>query len=63
MNSRPLQAVATDELIAMRARAHGQLKAACQVSDARQGPRVMAADIAEAFLRYDDELEARGIGG
>jgi hypothetical protein len=63
MNANSLQAVSTEDLIAMRARVYRAMSDACVASDKRGGPRVAAADLEAAFLRYDDELEQRGVAG
>jgi hypothetical protein len=55
MNANPLQAVATGELVAMRLRAYRLIWV--------QTSKVEAAEYEAAFLRYDDELEAREVPG
>ncbi len=63
MTSNPLHAVSTEDLILMRKKAYQNLKAACDWSDAVDLPRKLSktiADITAEFIRYDDELEARG---
>lgn len=58
MTSNTLQALRTNDLIQMRAKAYKQIWA-----EVAQGLLNDAAVTEARFLRYDDELATRGFGG